>query len=271
MTIRLFTIKLSLISMSDGLLPFSGVDVRAAILRAITSIEPFLARSIRSGSFHIHVTSILESDSMDYRCGSQDISVTRGSPYHIRIVSDSEKLSQVLRSWMLRNPRISLGGITFEASDMRVSEVDLSELQEESHRNFRIYFLTPTCFHKTQSPYCSLFPAAGYVFQSLASNWRKFNPSSSIDPRRFRRWAQLSLAETGYELCTSKPLKLPDGRNTVGFLGWTNYKHLLHPSWSEDEHERMLKTSWLLLRFGEYVGVGLGNTVGFGRIKVEPK
>ncbi|HIE23571.1 MAG TPA: CRISPR-associated endoribonuclease Cas6 [Candidatus Korarchaeota archaeon] len=271
MAIRLFTIKFSLISMSDGLLPFSGVGVRSAILKAIASVEPFLARSIRSGAFHIHVTSILESDSIDYRCGSQDISVTRGSPYFLKIISDSKRLPQILRSWIFRNPKLSLGGIVFDISDMRVNEVDISEFEGESHRNFRIYFLSPTCFHKAQSPYCSLFPAAGFIFQSLASNWRKFNPESDINPRQFRRWAQLSFAETGYELCTSKPLRLPDGRNTVGFLGWTNYKHVLHPGWSEKEHEEMLKKSWMLLRFGEYIGVGLGNTVGFGRIKVEPK
>jgi len=268
---RLFTIKLSLISMADGLLPFSGVGVRSAILKAIASVEPFLARSIRLGTFHVHVTSILESDSIDYRCGSQDINVTRGSPYYIKIISNSEKLPKIMRSWIFRNPKLSLGGITFDISDMRVNEVDFSELKEESHRNFRIYFLSPTCFHKSQSPYCTLFPAAGFIFQSLATNWRKFDPSSDINPRQFRRWATLSFAETGYELCTSKPLRLPDGRNTVGFLGWTNYKHVLHPGWAESEHERLLKISWTLLRFGEYVGVGLGNSVGFGRIKVEPK
>ena len=271
MNMRLFMIKLSLISMADGLLPFSGVGVRSAILKAISSVEPFIARSIRSGAFHIHVTSILETESIDYRCGSQDINVTRGSPYHIKIISNSKKLPQILRSWIFRNPRLSLGGITFDISDMRVNEVDLSEIQEEAHKNFRIYFLSPTCFHKAQSPYCSLFPAAGFIFQSLASNWRKFNPDSNINPRQFRRWAQLSLAETGYELCTSKPLRLPDGRNTVGFLGWTNYKHVLHPGWAESDHEKMLKTAWLLLGFGEFIGVGLGNAVGFGRIKVEPK
>ncbi len=268
---KLFMIKLSLISMADGLLSFSGAGVRSAIMKAITSVEPFLIRSIRSGTFHIHVTSVLESDSIDYRCGSQDINVTRGAPYFVKIVSNSEKLPQILRSWTFRNPRLSIGGITFDISDLRVSEADFSEEGEESHRSFRIYFISPTCFHKAQSPYCSLFPAAGFIFQSLASNWRKFNPDSKIEPRQFRRWAQLSLAETGYELCTSKPLRLPDGRNTVGFLGWTNYKHILHPGWAENEHEKLLKISWTLLRFGEFVGVGLGNTVGFGRIKVEPK
>lgn len=271
MTNHLFVMNLSLVALDEETIPFSGSGLRSSIVRAVSHTDPFLNRSIRAGRLHLYVTSLLSGGRLEYKCGSQDLNVTRGSSYRVKITADSERVPSALKVWMLRNQRLTMHNIPFELGELRVKQVDLNSIEKEPHRSLRIRFLSPTCFHEAQSPYCAIFPEARKIIGPLASSWVNITSRSDVDPKEIRKWAHFSMAETAYELCTSKPLELPDGRKAVGFLGWTNYKHLFHPEWSEDVHEDLLGRFWMLLRFGEHIGVGLGNTMGLGLIRCEAR
>lgn len=265
-------IEIEATSQKDGVIPFTGPFLRAALLKSISSQDPLLAKALEMSSKKIFVEA-LRRERKQMPCGSLEEPVYIGSEYRGSIiVFDDDTVSEAVKSWVFKKPTITIKEVPFKIVGYTHQEINILDfIQDKPCRNFRIRFLTPTCFRRATSQYCYLYPSPRMVISSLASAWNALSPKKAPETRLIATWADLSIMETGYELCTTKPVEMGGEKTFVGFLGWVNYKVIDHPEWHRSSHEEM--ATWLstLLMFGELIGVGHMRNMGFGRMKFEVK
>ncbi len=266
-------IEVSAVSDNEGIIPFSGPPFRKALVSSLSSQDPLVARVVEMHSNKLIVTPLLRDK--DYvTCGYQEEIVYPGVTYRGRVVILGEELVNPVKGWLYKKPTIKIGEVSFRVSGYSVTQKDVREfIQEKPCKNFRIRFKTPTCFRRATTPYCSLYPRMGQIVASAMRSWNQVAPDDLKirDYRILTVWSDLSVVETGYNLCTTKPVEIGEGRGIVGFVGWVNYKVVDHPEWHAGSHEEM--TTWMntLLTFASYIGVGYLRRAGFGVISYEVK
>ncbi|RLG46846.1 MAG: hypothetical protein DRO06_03765 [Thermoproteota archaeon] len=267
----IYVVDIKLLAEEEGELPPSGTYFRKIVIRALRSVDPLTIRSVLSSGLPITVSPFYRGPYPHVRCPAGPLPIVRGQEYKVRVVSSSSQVGEILRGWLSSRQRVVIEGVPLEYRESRVSEVSWDEIySEEAVWSFRVRFLTPTSFRRSTTPYCRLFPLPSMLFGRLAAIWRRVSPYEAPDLREFVRWADLSVVETGYDLCTIPPVRV-DGEDLVGFLGWVNFKVIEHPNWSPDEHEELAAWTARLLRMGELTGVGAGRTHGMGIIRFIPK
>ncbi len=265
-------IEVEATSQGDGVIPFTGPFFRAAVLRSISSQDPLLAKALELSSKKIFVEA-LRKERKQMPCGSLEEPVYIGSEYRGSIIIFNDNvISDAIKSWIFKKPTITIKDIPFKVTSYMHQEINILDfIQENPCRNFRLRFLTPTCFKRATSQYCYLYPNPRLIVSSLASAWNALSPKKGPETRLAATWADLSVVETGYELCTTKPVEMSGEKTFVGFMGWVNYKVIDHPEWHRSSHEEMAKWLATYLMFGELIGVGYMRNMGFGRIKFEVK
>lgn len=265
-------VEIEALSQGEGIIPFSGPPFRRAIFRVLSSQNPLLAKALEVSSNKVFVEALLR-DKKQIPCGFQDDLVYSGSEYRGSvIIFNDTTVADAIRGWLYKKPTITIGDVPFKVTGHSYQEINIEDfVQEQPCKNFRIRFLTPTCFRRASTPYYYLYPNSRMVVSSASSIWNALSSKRGPETRIMSIWANLSVVETGYELCTTKPIEIGDGRTLVGFMGWVNYKVVDHPEWHSESHEDM--ATWLntYLRFAELVGVGHMRNAGFGRIRFEIK
>ncbi len=265
-------IEIEAVSQGEGIVPFTGPPLRRALFKALSSQNPLLAKALEMSSNKIFVEAFLR-DRRQLPCGFQDDLVYSGSEYRGSvIIFDDKTLVEAVKGWVYKKPTITIRDVPFKVVGYSYQEIDIEDfIQDQPCKNFRIRFLTPTCFRRTSTPYCYLYPNSKMVVSSASAVWNALSPKKGPETRIMSMWADLSVVETGYELCTTKPVEISEGRTLVGFMGWVNYKVVDHPEWHSGSHEEM--ATWLntYLRFAELVGVGYMRNAGFGKIRFEVK
>ena len=270
---KLYQLDINMICREDGILKFAGSELLSAFKRAIRSMDPMASRILDSSySSEMVVSPPMPSVPWRAWCGTQEFQVSSGDSLEARVVLFNGNLFNPLRVWLLKKPVMRLGEISLEVRDTFWSEYTYDSLMtREPLRSFRIKFLTPTCLRKASTVYCDLYPNPRKMLFSLSALWNLRSPIKCPRPKIISTWAALSIVETGYELCTSRPIPLGVGKSVVGFVGWVNYKVIEYPGWEREAHSSMAAWANTLFRFGEMCGVGVGRSIGFGKIHLELK
>ncbi len=265
-------IEIETVSQGEGIIPFAGPPLRKALFKAVSSQNSLLARALEMSSNKIFVEALLR-DKKQLPCGFQDELVYIGSEYRGSIIIfDNSTIADAVRRWVYKKPLIRIKDVTFKIVGHSYQEINIEDfIQDQPCKNFRIRFLTPTCFRRSSTPYCYLYPNSKIIASSASSVWNALSPKKGPETRIMSIWTDLSVIETGYEICTTKPIEISEGRTLVGFMGWVNYKVMDHPEWHAGSHEEM--SIWLstYLRFAELSGVGYMRNAGFGKIRFEIK
>ncbi len=270
---KLYRLDINMTCREDGELGLAGSELLSTFKRAIRSTDPMASRILDSSySSEIVVNPPIPPVPWKAWCGTQEFQVNTGDSLEAGVVLFNSNLLNPLRVWLLKKPIIRLGEISLEVKDAFWSEHTYDSLiTKEPLHSFRIKFLTPTCLRKASTVYCDLYPSPRKILFSLSALWNLRSPVKCPRPKIISTWAALSIVETGYELCTSRPIPLGADKSVVGFVGWVNYKVIEHPGWEREAHSSMAAWANTLFRFGEICGVGVGRSVGFGRIHLELK
>ncbi len=265
-------IEIEATSQGEGIIPFTGPSLRRILFKTLSSQNPLLGKALEMASNKIFVEAFMK-DRRQLPCGFQEELVYPGSEYRGSIIIfDEDTIANAVKGWLYKKPVIKIRDIPFKITGYSSQEIKIEDfIQEQPCKNFRLRFLTPTCFRRAITPYCYLYPNSKLVISSVASIWNALSPRKGPDTKIMTMWADLSVVETGYELCTTKPVEIGEGRTMVGFMGWVNYKVVDHPEWHAGSHEEMAIWMNTLLRFAELIGVGYLRHFGFGKVRFEIK
>lgn len=263
---KIYLIDLYFSSRGEGEIPFSGPHLMDSIRKAVMSSDPIMARAAELNE--ISVYPFMPKEGWRSWCRYQGMHVSNGERFQSKVVIFSGEVFNVVRSWLLKRPSIRIGEINFLLNDVSWTELNYSSfIIKEPSKSFRLVFMTPTCLKRSEPQLCYLYPNMRTIISSLASIWNRRADIKCPDPRTMGTWASLSLIETGYELCTSRPIQLQGNRYLVGFVGWVNYRVADHPEWRKEDHSMMAAWAQTLLRLGELSGVGIARSIGFGKIR----
>lgn len=152
-------------------------------------------------------------------------------------------------------------GITLTVTDKKIVVVSKEALMDEFYReegkkHFTIEFLTPTSF-KSNGRYI-IMPDLRLIYQSLMNKYSAFSDMDMYDEETLEQLAANS-SISQYRL---KSLYFPIERVKIpAFKGEITIK--VHGS------DTMARYIRLLMRFGEYSGVGIKASMGMGAIRIK--
>lgn len=151
--------------------------------------------------------------------------------------------------------------LVFPIIDKKVYRNSYSELFEQNYlknrsRYIKIRFMTPTAF-KSNKQYQN-YPTPKWIFQSLMLRYDAYADDSVIYSEELLDHYSTHIQTAAYNL-RSVSFAL-EGIWIPAFLGEVTYKI--------NGNQSAVNLAYVLLRFGEYAGVGIKTALGMGRIDV---
>ena len=160
--------------------------------------------------------------------------------------------------------KINKGNIDVSIKDKSLKSVDMKTLMDEfysgdTERYFDIEILTPAAFKQNGS--YNVLPEPRLIFQSLMNKYAAVSDNLSMADQDTLDEISLSSSIIQYRLRTVKfPL---EGISIPGFLGKLTIK--------VKGSDTLARYARMLLKFGEFSGIGVKSSMGMGAMRIEKK
>jgi len=253
---------------NDVIIGFTGPQVRACFLRAISSIDSKLAEELHSPNTPAPY-SVIPIAKIEYQNGkrilkfSDNLKLKKNESVMFSITLLSRSIYERLNISKLLGAlgtRIQIGNTNLAVSSFYIDRLEVRVDTIPNVKRFQVYFETPTFFRRKSSNYRALFPDPPVIFPSIARIFGKLL-EVKLDIDAIKEEVSKNVGVLSYNLHTTKTIDIGRGRKIVGFVGKCIY---------ECANEITARLVYVLLKIGEIMNVGGSRTLGFGVIKCKP-
>jgi len=247
----MYSLHLTLISSSRCSIGFSGKNINAWLLSALSDYNKSLAEKIHSGKYW--PMSPYSVKPLFYRNKiAKKIIPKREYTVKISILDDSLKEPFILSLAEKLGEKVKLGKCEFILSNIHGSLWNPKRVRAYS---LSVRFRSPTFFKVIGRDKNILFPISRGLLGTPMRLWNYFIENRFTKDDLDRLSNLLFLLE--YDVRTVKPIRLSRNRKVIGFIGEAKFEVL-------GEAETISE----LLSLGEFSNVGGSRTLGFGCIEV---
>jgi CRISPR-associated endoribonuclease Cas6 len=132
-------------------------------------------------------------------------------------------------------------------------------IYSDSRKNFRIRFITPTSFKSKSDGHYMIFPDIKRIFFSLMSRYDAFSETTAVYSDEVLKQFEENMFISGYKL---RSVRFPlEGVKIPSFVGEI-YVTVKGP-------QQLADLAKMLVKYGEYSGVGIKTGMGMGAIQLE--
>ena len=248
----MYSLHLTLASLSRCCIGFSGKNINAWLLSVISDYDKSLAEKIHSGKnwpmSPYSVKPLFYKDKI-----AKKIIPKREYIAKISILDDALKEPFILSLAEKLGERVRLGRCEFVLSNIYGSLWNPEKIEAYS---LSIRFRSPTFFKVIGKNKNVLFPISRGLLGTPMRLWNYFIEKKFTKEDLNELSGLLFIRE--YNIRTAKPIRLSRNRKVIGFVGEAKFEVLGEA-----------KTISELLSLGEFSNVGGSRTLGFGCIEVK--